>query len=242
MTFSGSGIYKKVLVGAASCFMALGAQAVTLETLVGTTITYVYDKDQAAVALFGEPILVGDTVVFTPLNFRAESTNGAPGSDVVSANFVFENVYANDANAWIDSINVSEEGDYRIDTDGYVSVDLRLQGSTNSGSTFGRGVDTASFSSSGDSGGIQEWGTLSASLSGSDIVDPFSGESVGPQNSLTIGIQNNLTAITDANGETAWVEKKLNFTAVSAVPLPAAAWLFGSAMIGLLAVGRRRKA
>jgi len=208
---------------------------------VGTTVTYVYDKDQAAVALFGEPVLVGDTLVFTPTGFRAESTNGAPGSDSTSANFLFENVYTNDPNAWINSVSVSEDGDYRIVGDGYVSVDLRLQGNVNSGSGFGVGVDTASFSSTGDSGGIQEWGTLNATLNASDIIG-LDGLPVDPQQSLTIGIQNNLLATTDANGDVAWVEKKLNFTAVSAVPLPAAAWLFGSAMLGLFAIGRRRPA
>jgi hypothetical protein len=31
------------------------------------------------------------------------------------------------------------------------------------------------------------------------------------------------------------------FEAVAAVPVPAAAWLFGSALLGLVGVGRRRK-
>ena len=41
------------------------------------------------------------------------------------------------------------------------------------------------------------------------------------------------------NGE--WTDLSLDYIRVSAVPLPAAVWLFGSGLIGMAAVGRRRR-
>jgi hypothetical protein len=69
-------------------------------------------------------------------------------------------------------------------------------------------------------------------------------------NDMTLTIQNTLTAFTsDSTGgsELAWIEKKLILeinTVIPVgmeVPVPAAVWLFGSAL-GLLTVARRRRA
>ena len=55
-------------------------------------------------------------------------------------------------------------------------------------------------------------------------------------NDISVSIQNTLVATTDATGETAWIQKKLSFTAITEAPLRAGAWLFGSALVGLAGI------
>jgi hypothetical protein len=62
--------------------------------------------------------------------------------------------------------------------------------------------------------------------------------SKAPTNSLQLSMQNTLTAIADDPADSAWIQKKLTFTAT--VPVPAAVWLFGSGL-GLLGWLRRRQ-
>lgn len=50
-----------------------------------------------------------------------------------------------------------------------------------------------------------------------------------------------LTMYMEVNSATSQYLYKLEFAAVSEVPVPAAAWLFGSALVGLAGVGRKRK-
>jgi hypothetical protein len=60
-----------------------------------------------------------------------------------------------------------------------------------------------------------------------------------------IGTTDFITTITFANGELFDLDKGSQFTWVAQstpeVPVPAAAWLFGSALIGLAGIGRKRK-
>jgi len=55
-----------------------------------------------------------------------------------------------------------------------------------------------------------------------------------------LSLQNTLTAEADEAGENAWIQKKATITITALVPIPAAVWLFGSGLIGLVAWGRRR--
>jgi len=222
------GTMKKIMLTTCAALLSVGAQAATV-TLVGDTMTYEYDDAQANIGLWGNISIVGDTVVFEPTTFEAESIDGT-GAGLTDATFYFDRVYANNGNA-ISSIEVNEFGDYSIINGGDVQVDLYLQATTNpGGGNFSWAADTDSFSASGP--GSSNWGLLTASLDDGDFN--------GPQTEMSVSIQNTLTAITYADGEVAWIEKKLAFTALAPVPLPAAAWLFGSALVGLLAVSRRR--
>lgn len=68
---------------------------------------------------FGSPVLVnGDTFVFFPQNFRAESFNGVPGS---KADRLEVELIAH-TNSVFRSIQITELGDYGILTQGQVSV------------------------------------------------------------------------------------------------------------------------
>jgi hypothetical protein len=225
--------------------VSAGAQAAQV-TLVGDTINYVYDDTQAAIAYFGAPTIVGDTVVFTPgASFSALSENGA-GTVTTTSTFIFDSVYHQGGLA-LQTLNVSESGDYFINGDGEVSVDLFLQGVTNAGGgTLGSGSSITSWSSDVDTGGaLTTWGSVDGALDATTFTSPsfLGGGPAGDQTDIRVSIQNTLRAETAGDGSSdAFIQKKLNFVAVAAVPVPAAVWLFGSALLGLLAVGRRRSA
>ncbi|MGI9290510.1 MAG: VPLPA-CTERM sorting domain-containing protein [Gammaproteobacteria bacterium] len=205
------------------------------ETQCGPTICYQYDDAQAATALFGQPTLVGDTIRFLPPNFRAQSDDGA-GFDTATANFIFDDVYSI-SGADIGFVTVVEAGDYEITNGDFVSADLFVQIASNT-----NGLDfttmTDSFDASGDSGGLQRW-QMDASIL--PLVDPgdLFGTPWTESSSFSLNIQNTLQAFTDANGESAWIQKKITL-AVSEVPVPAAVWLFGSALMGLGWMRRRQ--
>jgi len=169
-------------------------------------------------------------VRFLSSSFRAESNNGE-GAVTESANFIFDRVYSKNS-ADIMKIEVVEFGDYTISGGDEVNADVLLIASSNVDlSDFTSGSD--SFDAFGDSGsGLPTW-TMTAS------VDPETAF-VFAANDLALSLQNTLRAVTDANGETAWIQKKLTLVATT-VPVPAAVWLFGSAL-GLLGWMRRRAA
>ncbi|MBT8440962.1 MAG: VPLPA-CTERM sorting domain-containing protein [Gammaproteobacteria bacterium] len=199
--------------------------------MIGDSIIYEYDEsaNSAALALFGAPDIVGDTVRFLSSTFRAESNNGE-GAVVETANFVFSRVYSISGGDIMD-IEVVEFGDYEISGGDAAEADVLLTASSN--------VDLLDFTSSsdsfdaaGDSGGLMTWQMQVA-------VDPGAAFS-SAANDMALSLQNTLRAVTDANGETAWIQKKLTLVATT-VPVPAAVWLFGSAL-GLLGWMRRRAA
>jgi hypothetical protein len=221
-----------LIAGLSLCALATQAAPVSL---VGDNVTYVYDDTQAALTLFGTPTIVGDVVRFLPPNFRAESANGA-GVVTSTANFVFTSVFSHNG-LDLEAISVTEFGDYEITNGDAVSARVLLTASNNK-NFFEYTSVSDSFNAAGSSAGLQTWG-MTASL---DPATAFASQA----NDIALSIQNTLTATTDAFGELAWIQKKLNFVAVASqpvpdVPLPAAAWLFGSAILGLIGVGRRKK-
>ena len=239
----------KVLKAAAIAGMslfALSSYAATV-TLTGDTVVYEYDDQQAALALFGAPTIIGDGVRFLPQSFRAQSNEGIGSTtgtniDLVTANFVFDRVYTKNGNS-IQTIAVGEFGDYDISGGDSVSAALLLTVANNAVVWDFKSDDNPvpEFNASGDSGGPQTW-ELSA------LIDPLT-ELLFAPNDVGVTIQNTLTAITDESGETAWIQKKLTFIASAdsdvappEIPIPAAAWLFGSALLGLVGVARKKRA
>ena len=158
----GKGMIKTSVATAISlCAFLLSAQTVSAASVTqcGPTICFTYDDAQAAVAEFGQPTFIGDTVRFLPPSFRAQSDDGVADSnpaisrDTATANFIFTDVYTLSGND-IHKISVIEAGDYEIINDGDVSVDLYLLASSNI-DAWDLTSTTSSLDYAGDSGGLQ---------------------------------------------------------------------------------------
>ncbi|MEQ1801342.1 MAG: hypothetical protein ABL989_05435 [Gammaproteobacteria bacterium] len=225
---------------------ALPASATVL-TYCGPNLCFEYDDAQTAVSLYGQPQFSGDDAYFTPNVFRAQSTDGVAlhspfgNTDFVDGTFVFSQIYTVNPNNEIANILAYEEGDYEVNyAGGEVHGDLYL-------SAFGLNaveptvLATDSVDFYGSSGGNQQW-SMSANISPASALNQLA-------NNITLTIQNQLSAFTSdstAGSEYAYIEKKLILEINTlipvnpVVPVPAAVWLFGSAL-GLLGVARRRR-
>ena len=208
------------------------ATAATVEAC-GDLVCYQWDDSQPALELLGDPVLVGNDLQFTPggeTPFRADSADGS-GTGTANATLIIDRVYTVGGQSF-QSIAVSEEGDWEIAQGGAVAADLYVQGVSLS-SVMDIAIDTDSVDADGDSGGPQVWGALAE-------ISP-EGSFAGSSNDLRLTLQNSLAAFTGDAGDSAFIEKGVVTVVTSVVPVPAAAWLFGSAL-GLLAWVRRRTA
>lgn len=221
-----------------------GVLAGTTCTLTGPNVIWQYDIDDSnnpGIGLYGDPSLLGDVVQFIPPSFVAASADGGTATAGIGQDFIFDSVSLI-GGAQLQGIEVVEFGDYEItsgdgDNSDRVSADLGVTVASNVvGGDFG--IALGSFDAAGDSGGQQTW-QISATWT------PFLlGNSTGLDglfNALDVSlrIQNRLEAVTTGIGDAAQIQKKISVAAV--VPVPAAAWLFGSAL-GLLGWIRRRAA
>jgi hypothetical protein len=143
-------VFSVLLLGSVS----FTSQAASV-TQCGPTICYTYDDAQSAVGLFGTPTLVGDSLVFLPPDFRAESLNGA-GTDIVSANFIFDEIYTISGTDIAD-LTVFESGDYETINGDEVGADLLLTVVNLADPGFPpipeTGTSLSTFLATGDSGG-----------------------------------------------------------------------------------------
>ncbi|MEQ1801343.1 MAG: VPLPA-CTERM sorting domain-containing protein [Gammaproteobacteria bacterium] len=229
------------LAAIAASIVSLPASAVTV-TYCGPNVCYQYDNAQAAVAWFGLPSFVGDSAYFTPTVFEARSADGVgihsgTNTDVVDATWVFSKVYSVVPSNEIASIVAYEEGDYEINyAAGETHGDLYLRARGLNNLLESSIIDTDAVDNLGSSGGIQLW-SMTAGLTPAATLTQLA-------NNMTVTIQNTLAAFTSNStpgSELAWIEKKLVLDITTVVPVPAAAWLMGSAL-GLLGFARRRMA
>jgi hypothetical protein len=201
---------------------------------VGDNINYVYDDSQAAIALFGTPTIVGDSVVFVPSAFRAESLNGEVAEPVL-ADFVFSSVYNTGLGGLLGPVQVFESGDYSIGG-GRVVADVGVRIEDNNSSFMLEGQ--AEFSDAGTTDNAALW----------EIAASFN---AGPLTDIQVTLRNVLTASSVGVGDYGWIQKKLLFVTAAPdilvsppgapgfpVPAPGVLMLMG---LGLVALGWNRR-
>ena len=204
-------------------------------TLFGDDISFTFND----ASLFGPGTVVGNSLFFMPSNFKAESLNGA---GVVSASeTLIIDVAVTTEGYDISSLGMFEEGDYITNgVDASVSASGRL-GVTST--TTMCGLFPCGDASIFNVAGLGDTGGSTVDWSAGTSVDLADTAGWGTDTALQISFQNNLSATTLNNGEQAMIQKKQGAIglAVNPIPVPAAVWLFGSGLIGLAAVARRKQ-
>jgi hypothetical protein len=227
----------KCLALAAALIIGTHAHA-ALVTLSGTSVDFIIDDAQPGLAIYGGlPTVVGDSLLFFPSTFRAQSNNGA-GVVAVNGTVNFQIVSRN-GNLALNTIAVSEFGDYfnTPGAGGSVSAVAQLGAvnlmSSNPPASFRQDIAQTGPQTAG---GANPW----------DLVTDINFRQVwlNPTSRVQIDIQNNLSATSIANFSESWIQKKFQgmVVDVQVVPLPAAFWLLASALGSLFGVSRWRGA
>ena len=115
-------LIKRLAVAMALLFALGSAHAATPTTLLGTNFDIVYDA--SGLGLFGTPTLSGNTVFFTPTDFKAESLNG---QGIVTANQTIVFDIVPHMGFTITGSLLTERGDYLLR---HASSQVDVQGQT----------------------------------------------------------------------------------------------------------------
>jgi hypothetical protein len=220
------------LAGILLLFACASTQA-DIVTVFGDDVKFTYDDG----TLFGEGYAVGNGIFFMPVDFTAESNN-IEGL-VMTSETLDITVETLSATNVMTTFALAEQGDYRlIDNDPSVGASPSVTAT----GTFTVNSDTTAFSDSNAlsagpltvQGALTEW-TINS------LIDLGDTAGWGQDTAVMLQLQNDLTAESDALGDSALIQKKFGAfgVEVTIVPVPAAAWLFCSAL-ALLGWIRRR--
>jgi len=207
-------------------------------TVSGTNVSFTYDD--TLLGLFGAPTVIGDSIFFTPTTFVAQSTN-VSGQVIVNSTVNVDITVLNPGAFVFDGLSLVERGDYRlIGDDSWVDVggQLRVRDWTSYPATEVNDFITETAALTNNDGEFHNWEAGAAvAIGGTDW------EGV---TTIRVTVENVLTATSLTLGESAFIEKKFAGGAVglvvNPVPVPAAVWLFGSGLLGLAGIARRKNA
>lgn len=208
--------------------LATAAPAATV-TLQGDTVDFLFDTSQPALSLLGSPTVEGDTLDFLPAGFEI-STSGAGGEVVTLSQSLEVTVRAReglslDAGAFT-LTGLHSEAVFDPDVPGGARAEtgLSLAGTINGTPVLEESRVLGERSTEGGPS-LQPWAF--------GLADQLGGQSLDMRlDVLLYGFSTDL----------AFAEVRVTDMAltVTAVPLPPAAWLLGSAVVSLIALGRRR--
>lgn len=217
--------FVRMLLSAAAV-VSLSANAAIVSQM-GDDVVFTYDDDTK----FGTGLVVGNTISFSPDNFRAEKIPGA-GFDFDNDVLDIDITVKNGSTLVLDSITTTEIGDYALfGSNTFVSASLYTEVDSNTWGGVSPNVVTV------DTGNITTPNNNTLSLWNLTNVNSWSWEN---ETSVTFTIQNNLTAFAGSESEFAWIQKKDGTVGIEVrvIPVPGAAVLFFSALGGVL-VSRR---
>lgn len=202
-------------------------------TVNGTDVSFKYDD----ATQFGTATIVGNSIFFFNPNFLAQSLN--TDGPVIDSDFVnIEIDVLSGSSFTMDNFQLFELGDYELNgSSASVSADAQLSVTSLTGACPFPCTMAPIFSAGPltTQGALTEW-----TING--VADLDNNANWGSDTKVNLKIQNNLNASSTEFGDSAFIVKKVGAlgVTVSAVPVPAAAWLFGSAMLGLVALKKRK--
>jgi len=215
--------------------LATSAHSATI-TQMGTDISFTYDD----ATLFGVGTVSGNNIFFTPDAFLAQSIDGA--GVATSVDTLDIHVVTTTAGFNLTSFLLIENGDYKLEGAGAnVDADTVFQVVSNTNLTGCSGILCQdAFSTS--AGALTDTGGASVTWSLGGGIDLADTVGWGSDTDVNISLENTLLADTTTMGEIAFIQKKFGAIGITInpVPVPAAVWLFGSGLLGLIGIARRR--
>lgn len=214
------------VIGISAALLSFNALA-AIQTLTGTNLTYVFDD--SLMGLYGMPTLSGDSLVFTPTSFIAQSTNGQ--GIVMTSSTINVKVYAN-SNYSFSTLSLKEMGDYSlIGSDAQVAVGGQIRAFDLANALSPQLTDSITANAP-----LNVTTTLGSYQTTNWEANAAVAIPANWSNGVNLTIQNILLASTTQVGSAAFIQKKFVGTAVILAPVPEAQ-TYAMMLVGLGLVG-----